>query len=48
MDQKERYVVELADGTRMNVLETSFQRILLMFGEENVVRIEKKDYQGEQ
>lgn len=45
MDQKERYIVELEDGRRINVVESSFQRVIAMFGEENVVKIEKRDFQ---
>ena len=45
MDQKERYIVELVDGTRVNVVESTFQRILAMYGEENVVSIKKLHYE---
>lgn len=43
MEQKERYVVTLEDGRQMNVLASTFQEVLAMFGEENVVKIEKLD-----
>lgn len=43
MEQKERYIVELEDGKRLNVLASTFQEVLAMFGEENVVKIEKLD-----
>lgn len=45
MDKKERYIVELEDGRQMNVLASTFQEVLQMFGEEPVVKIEKLDYQ---
>lgn len=43
MEQKERYVVTLEDGRQMNVLASTFQEVLAMFGEKNVVKIEKLD-----
>lgn len=45
MDRKERYIIELHDGTRMNAVAKSFQEVLQMFGEENVCKIEKLDYE---
>ena len=45
MGQKERYVVTLEDGTRKNVLAATFQEVIMMMGEENVVKIEKLDYE---
>lgn len=45
MDLKERYVVYLADGRSLNAVASTFQEVLQMFGEENVVRIEKLDYE---
>ena len=45
MDQKERYVVTLEDGRRINVVASTFQECLAMYGEENVVMISKLDYQ---
>ncbi len=45
MGQKERYIVTLEDGRQMNVLASTFQEVLAMFGEENVVKIEKLDYE---
>lgn len=44
MDQRERYIATLADGKRMNVVAATFQEVLQMLGEENVVSIEKLDY----
>ena len=48
MDQKEIYVVTFADGTGKNVLASTYQEILAMYGEENIVKIEKSNYEGEQ
>ena len=45
IEKKERYIVEMEDGTRKTVVASTFQEILAMFGEENVVKIEKLDYQ---
>jgi hypothetical protein len=48
IEKKERYVVTMQDGTRMNVLAATFSEILRMYGEENVEEIKKMDYEGEQ
>lgn len=45
IEQKERYIVYLEDGRRINVVAATFQECLAMYGEENVVRIEKMDYE---
>ena len=45
MDQKERYIVTMADGRMVNAVAKTFQDILAMFGEENVTKIEKLDYE---
>ena len=45
IEQKERYVVTLEDGRRINVVAATFQECLTMYGEENVVMISKLDYQ---
>ena len=45
IEQKERYVVTLEDGRRINVVAAAFQECLAMYGEENVVMISKLDYQ---
>ena len=45
MDQKEIYVVHFRDGTGANVIASSFQEVIAMYGEENIERIEKKDYE---
>lgn len=46
IEQKERYIVELEDGRRFNVVAATFQEVLAMYGEENVTKIEKSDYEG--
>lgn len=45
IEQKERYVVWMEDGRVLNTVASTYQEILQMFGEENVVKIEKLDYQ---
>ena len=45
IEMKERYIVELEDGRRLNVVAATFQEVLAMYGEENVTKIEKLDYQ---
>ena len=45
IEQKERYIVYLVDGRQVNVVATTFQECLAMYGEENVIRIEKLDYE---
>lgn len=44
IEQKERYVITMADGKRLTTLLSSFQEALEMYGEENVEKIEKLDY----
>ena len=44
IEQKERYIVTLEDGKCVNVVAATFQEVLAMYGEENVVKIEKLDY----
>lgn len=48
MDQKERYIVKLHDGTRLNVLASTFKEIIEMYGEENVEEIKKMEYEGDE
>jgi hypothetical protein len=48
IEKKERYVVTMHDGTKMNVLAETFSEILRMYGEENIESIKKMDYEGEQ
>ena len=45
IEQKERYVVTMEDGKRVNVVASTFQECLAMYGEGNVVMISKLDYQ---
>ena len=45
IEQKERYVVQLVDGKRINVYAGTFQEVLAMYGEEMVVKIEKLDFE---
>lgn len=45
IEQKERYIVTMVDGRRMNAVAASFQEVIQMFGEENVTIIEKLEYQ---
>lgn len=45
IEQKERYVVRLRDGTRINALAASFSEVLQLYGEENVEEIKKMDYE---
>lgn len=44
IEQKERYIVTLECGKRVNVVAATFQECLAMYGEENVVMISKLDY----
>ena len=48
IEKKERYIVTMHDGTKMNVLAETFAEILRLYGEENIESIEKKDYNGVQ
>lgn len=45
MDQKERYIVRTVDGTGKTVVASTYQEVLAMYGEENVVSIEKLPYE---
>lgn len=44
IEVKERYIVELENGERYNVVAATFQEVLAMYGEEKVTKIEKRDY----
>ena len=48
MDQKELYIVRFTDGTGMNILDSSYQEVLAMYGEERIEKMEKRPYEGEQ
>lgn len=45
IEKKERYLVTMEDGSCKNALAATFQEVLQMFGEENVCKIEKWDYE---
>lgn len=45
MDQRERYIVTMEDGKQITAVAKTFSEILQMFGEENICRIEKLDYE---
>lgn len=45
LEKKERYIVTLKDGTQYNALCETFAECAQAFGEENVVKMEKLDYE---
>ena len=45
IEQKERYIIELANGEKVNALCQSFRECLDLYGEENIVRMEKLPYE---
>lgn len=45
LEKKERYIVTLADGRQANALCGTFAECIAAFGEENIVKIEKLDYE---
>ena len=45
IEKKERYIVELKNGTRLNIVASSYQECLQMEGEENVCMMKKLDYE---
>lgn len=45
MGQKERYIATLEDGRQANVLAETFSEVIMMLGEENIVKIEKLPYE---
>ena len=44
IEQKERYIATLEDGRQVNVLAATFSEVIMMLGEENLVKIEKLPY----
>ena len=48
IELKERYNVTMADGTMKTAVCASFQEVLWLFGEENVEKIEKLEYQQQE
>lgn len=45
LEQKERYIVTMADGKQINAKCETFAECIAAFGEENIVAIEKLDYE---
>lgn len=43
LEQKELYIVELADGRKMNAVAETFKECIDALGEENIVSIRKID-----
>ena len=48
IEQKERYIVTLTNGKRINALVQSIMECVQLYGEENIVMIEKLDHPEEQ
>jgi len=44
IEQKERYIIKLADGRSVNAVCASFSECIQLYGEENVVYIRKLEY----
>lgn len=45
IEQKERYVIEMKDGAGATILAKSFMECIQLFGEENILKMEKLDYE---
>ncbi len=45
IEQKERYIVRMVDGTSKNVVAATYQEVIMMFGEENIVSIGKLHFE---
>ena len=45
IEQKERYIVTLTNGKRINALVQSIVECVQLYGEENIVKIEKLPYE---
>ena len=45
IEKKERYIAQMEDGSAVNALASTFQEVLQMYGEENIVYIKKLDYE---
>lgn len=45
IEQKERYIVRLVDGRSINVVAATYQEVIQMYGEENIVSIGKLHYE---
>ncbi|MBQ9662197.1 MAG: hypothetical protein IJV40_03480 [Oscillospiraceae bacterium] len=48
IEKKERYIVTLDDGKEYNALCASFSECIQAFGEENIRKMEKLDYEEEE
>ena len=45
IEQKELYVIEFEDGRGANAVAQSFEEVLKLFGEENIICIRKLPYE---
>ena len=45
IEQKERYIVRMIDGSAKTCVAASYQEVIMLFGEENIVSIEKLHYE---
>ena len=45
IEKKERYIIRMRDGKGATVVAASFQEVVELFGEENIVYIRKLDYE---
>lgn len=48
IEKKELYIVTMKDGKQANAVCESFSECIRLFGEENVEKIEKRDYDMEE
>ena len=48
MGQRERYIATTTDGKQYNCIAATFTEVIQMLGEENLVKIEKLDYEEAQ
>lgn len=45
IEKKERYIVLMENGDSKTIVASTYQEVLAMFGEENIIKIEKLDYE---
>lgn len=45
IEQKERYIIELVDGRKVNAVCQSFRECIELYGEENITYIRKLPYE---
>ena len=45
IEKKERYIIELTDGRKVNAVAQSFQECIQLYGEENITYISKLEYE---